>query len=109
MRTIFVKLLIKEECIEQFKEITLYNSQNSRKEPGNYCFDIAQSDENPCMFFLYELYESEASIEHHRTTEHYKKWRDTVADMMAEPRIAVRADLINTKQTGTVDGKSVAY
>ena len=80
MKALVVKLYIKEECIEQFKEISLYNSQNSRKEQGNLCFDLVQSIDTPTLFFLYELYDSDAAIEYHRTTEHYKKWRDTVAD-----------------------------
>ena len=109
MKALVVKLYIKEECIEQFKEISLYNSQNSRKEPGNYCFDLVQSVDSPTLFFLYELYESDESIEHHRTTEHYKNWRDAVADMMSQPREAIKAEVINEKKTGNLDGKSIAY
>jgi len=109
MKAIIVKLIIKEECIEQFKEITLYNSQNSRNEFGNRCFDLIQSVDTPTMFFLYEIYDSDEAIEHHRTTEHYKKWRDTVADMMAEPRVSAIANIVNEKQMLCIDGKSVAY
>ena len=90
MKSIVVKLIIKEECIEQFKEITFYNSENARKEPGNLRFDVIQAADNPNMFFLYEIYKSDDAIAYHRTTGHYLKWRDTVADMMESPREAIQ-------------------
>ena len=31
---------VKPECIEAFKEITAYNHNNTRKEPGNIRFDV---------------------------------------------------------------------
>ena len=90
MKSIIVKLYIKEECIEKFKEITFYNSENARKEPGNLRFDVNQSADAPNLFFLYEVYKSDEAIEEHRTTEHYQKWRDTVADMMEKPREGIQ-------------------
>lgn len=89
MKSIVVKICVKEEYIEKFKEITFYNSENSRKEPGNLRFDVIQSADTPALFFLYEIYKSDDAIAYHRTTEHYQKWRDTVADMMEKPREAV--------------------
>jgi autoinducer 2-degrading protein len=35
---------------------------------------------------LYEAYASEADARAHKQTGHYAAWRDTVTDMMAEPR-----------------------
>ena len=91
MKSLIVKLYIKEENLEDFKKISCYNSENSRKEPGCLRFDVLQNEENPCMFFLYEIYKGDDDIAHHRTTEHYQKWRDTVADMMSQPREVVKA------------------
>ena len=90
MKSIVVKIYVKEEYIEKFKEITFYNSENSRKEPGNLRFDVIQSTDSPALFFLYEIYKSDDAIAYHRSTEHYQKWRDTVADMMEKPREAVQ-------------------
>ena len=91
MKALVVKIYVKEECIEQFKEITFYNSVNSRKEPGVLRFDVIQAAETPNLFFLYEIYKSDEAVAHHKTTEHYFKWRDTVKDMMLpeKPREAV--------------------
>ena len=91
MKSLIVKIYVKEENIEPFKIISYYNSESSRGEPGCLRFDVLQSDDDPTLFYLYEVYKSDDDIAHHRTTEHYQKWRDTVEDMMARPREAVKA------------------
>ena len=93
MKAIIVKIYIKEECIEKFKEISFYNSENSRKEAGCLRFDVLQAADNPELFYLYEIYKSDEAIAYHRTTEHYNKWRETVADMMPadKPRESLQA------------------
>lgn len=92
MKAIVVKIFVKEECIEQFKEITCYNSENARKEPGCLRFDVIQANDPQNLFFLYEIYKSDEAIEYHRSAAHYLKWRDTVADMMLpeKPREGVQ-------------------
>ena len=49
---------VKPENVEDFKKISLYNHENSRKEPGNVRFDVLQSNDDPTYFTLYEVYES---------------------------------------------------
>jgi quinol monooxygenase YgiN len=39
---------------------------------------------------LIEVYRSPAAAAAHKGTAHYAKWRDEVADMMAEPRHGVK-------------------
>ena len=84
-----VSVHVKDDCIEQFKEITAYNHENTRKEAGNVRFDILWNREDPTRFTMYEVFADEAAVAFHKTTEHYKKWRETVAPYMAEPRSAV--------------------
>ena len=86
MKSIVVKIYVKEDCIDKFKEVTFYNSENARKEQGNLRFDVIQDTETSNLFFLYEIYKSDEAIAYHRTTEHYQKWADTVADLMEKPR-----------------------
>lgn len=74
---------VKPECVEDFIKITLYNHENSRKEPGNVRFDVLQSVDDPTYFTLYEVYKTETDAKAHKETEHYKKWRDTVEPFMA--------------------------
>ncbi|MCL2813539.1 MAG: antibiotic biosynthesis monooxygenase [Oscillospiraceae bacterium] len=87
MKSIIVKIQVKAECVEQFKEITFYNSENARKEPGNLRFDVIADGGDPGLFFLYEIYKSDEAIAYHRTTEHYKKWAEAIADMIESERV----------------------
>jgi autoinducer 2-degrading protein len=64
--------------------------QHSIKEKGNLRFDLLQLEADTTQFVLYEAYEDEASAAAHKETPHYKEWRETVADWMAEPRKGVR-------------------
>ena len=43
---------------------------------------------------IYEAYESEEAAKAHKNTDHYFKWRDAVADFMAEPRLGVKYNII---------------
>ena len=80
---------VKPENIEDFRAITLYNHENSRKEAGNVRFDVLQSREDPTKFTLYEVFVDEEAAAFHKTTEHYNRWRETVAPYMASPRKAL--------------------
>jgi autoinducer 2-degrading protein len=87
MKSIIVKIQVKAECVDEFKKITFYNSENARREPGNLRFDVIADDGNPSLFFLYEIYKSDEAIAYHRTTEHYKKWADAIAKMTDGERV----------------------
>lgn len=80
---------VKPECVDAFVEITKYNHENSRKEPGNVRFDVLHDNKDPNKFLLYEVYVDEAAAAAHKQTEHYNKWRETVAPMMATPRSSI--------------------
>jgi len=84
-----VSVHVKEEYVDAFREITAYNHENTRKEPGNVRFDVLQCRNDPTRFTLYEVFADEDAVAFHKTTAHYQRWRDTVADYMAEPRSAV--------------------
>jgi len=77
------------ECADAFAEITAYNHENSRKEPGNVRFDVLRDRRDPTQFILYEVYRDEEAAAAHKETEHYKKWRETVAPMMHTPRRSI--------------------
>jgi quinol monooxygenase YgiN len=85
-----VHIHIKPEYIDQFIAATLENARNSIQEPGIAQFDFIQQADDPTRFVLIEAYHSEDAPAKHRETAHYLKWRDTVPDMMAEPRTGIR-------------------
>jgi autoinducer 2-degrading protein len=86
-----VHIRVKPDAVEAFKAATLDNTRNSRLEPGVAQFALTQQQDDPTRFVIIEAFRDEAAIEAHRQTPHYLRWRDTVTDMMAEPRHAIRA------------------
>ena len=80
---------VKPENVEAFKKISIYNHDNSRKEPGNIRFDVLQSKDDPTKFTLYEVFADEEAAAAHKQTEHYLRWREEVAPYMASPRRAM--------------------
>jgi (4S)-4-hydroxy-5-phosphonooxypentane-2,3-dione isomerase len=90
MYVVSVSVLVRPEQIASFIEATLDNARHSRNEPGNVRFDVLQSEQEPERFLLYEAYRTPEDFTAHQQTEHYGRWRDAVADAMAEPRRGVR-------------------
>jgi len=85
-----VHVHVKHEFIKAFKEATIKNAHNSVQEPGIARFDVIQQVDDPARFILVEVYRTRADPARHKETVHYQKWRDTVAEMMAEPRSSVK-------------------
>ncbi len=81
-----ITVYVKPESVVAFREATLNNRAGSVLEPGIFRFDVLQSDEDETVFYLYEVYRDEAAAAAHKTTAHYKKWKETVEPMMAAPR-----------------------
>jgi len=81
---------VKPEEVEAFKAATVENARNSRKEPGIARFDVIQKQDDPARFVLVEVYRTPDDPTRHKETAHYQKWRDKVADMMAEPRTSIK-------------------
>ena len=75
---------------EDFVSATLENARNTRQEPANRRFDVLRCVEPANQFFLYEVYESADAFKAHQQTPHYLKWRDAVADWMAQKRQGVK-------------------
>jgi quinol monooxygenase YgiN len=77
---------VKPDKVDAFREAILENARASVREPGVARFDVVQETEDPTRFVLVEAYRSPEAVAAHKEAAHYKKWRDTVTDMMAEPR-----------------------
>ena len=90
MLVVLVHVHVKPECIEAFLQASTANARNSIREPGIARFDVIQQADDPTRFVLVEAYRTPEATALHKETAHYKTWRDTVADMMAEPRTSVK-------------------
>lgn len=90
MHIVHVHARIKPEFVEAFRQATMENARQSVQEPGIARFDVIQQTDDPTRFVLVEVYRTADDPARHKETAHYKRWRDTVADMLAEPRAGVR-------------------
>ena len=86
MQATLVHVHVKPENVQDFIEASLENARESMKEPGNVRFDVLQLNDDPTRFILYEAYSTPEDAIAHKGTPQYLKWRETVADWMAEPR-----------------------
>jgi len=90
MLIVHVHAHVKADCADAFCEATAENARHSLGEPGVGRFDVLQQQDDPSRFILVEVYRTPEAALQHKETAHYRKWRDAVAPMMAEPRTSVR-------------------
>jgi quinol monooxygenase YgiN len=86
MLIVHVHASVKPEFVADFLKATVENARSSVKEPGVARFDILQQQDDPTHFILVEVYRTPEATTQHKATDHYAKWRDVVAGMMAVPR-----------------------
>ena len=90
MFIVHVFVHVKDDQVEAFRAATLENARNSVLEPGIARFDVIQQQDEPARFLLVEVYRTGDDPAKHKETAHYQKWRDAVAEMMAEPRTSIK-------------------
>jgi quinol monooxygenase YgiN len=95
MLTVHVFVHVRAECGDAFKAATLANVRASRREPGVARFDLLQQQDDPTRFVLVEACRTAEAPARHKEAAHYETWRDTVADMMAEPRSSTKYENVS--------------
>jgi len=90
MVVVHVHVRVKPELVDAFIKATLENARDSHREPGVARFDVIRQQDDPARFVLVEVYRTAEDPGRHKETAHYRKWRDAVAEMMAEPRSSVK-------------------
>jgi len=83
-----VRIHVKPDKVDAFRETIRANHEGSVAEPGCLRFDVAQSRDDPTRFVLWEWYLDEAANAYHKTTPHYLAFRDAMGEMMAEDRVS---------------------
>lgn len=90
MLIVHVHVRVQAGLVDEFIRATLENARSSVLEPGIARFDVIQQSDDPTRFILVEVYRDAEASAKHKEAAHYLKWRDTVAEMMAEPRSSVK-------------------
>lgn len=100
MLIVHVYAHVKPGQVEAFRTATLENARSSIQEPGIARFDVIQQQDDPTRFVLVEVYRTSDDPSRHKETAHYQKWRDTVTDMMAEPRTSIKYTNVFPEEQG---------
>jgi len=90
MLVVHVQVRVQPDRIGDFLAATLANARASLTEPGVLRFDVLQDRDDPGHAVLVEVYRDDEAAAAHKLTPHYATWRDTVAEMMAQPRASAR-------------------
>jgi autoinducer 2-degrading protein len=100
MLIVHVFVHVKPDQVEPFIAATLENAHNSVQEPGVARFDVIRQKDDPTRFVLVEVYRTTEDPGRHKETAHYEKWRDAVADMMAESRTSIKYENVFPDEQG---------
>jgi len=100
MLIVVVEIHVQADAVPAFREATLANARASVQEPGIVRFDVIQRKDDPTRFVLIEAYRTPEAPAAHKQTQHYATWRDTVATMMASPRVSHQYDNLHPADAG---------
>ena len=90
MYVVSVTIHVKPDQLDDFIQATLDNARHTRQESGNIRFDVLQAEDDPARFLLYEVYQTKEDFAKHQQTAHYLRWKQGVAEAMAEPRQGIK-------------------
>ncbi|WP_417069817.1 putative quinol monooxygenase [Niveibacterium terrae] len=76
---------VKPDRVEDFVRSTMDNVMHSRREAGVVSFGFYKVKDSASSFLLFEQYRSAEDQVAHRETAHYKRWKESVADLLACP------------------------
>ena len=88
MYVVIVDFAIKPEHAAAFAKAVSENARTStEKEPACRQFDVCVSPDDPCSFFLYEVYNDRAGFEAHLASAHYKSFDQLVQPWVADKKV----------------------
>jgi len=90
MLVVHVHVRVVPGRVDDFLAATLVNARASLGEPGVLRFDVIKDQADPEHVVLTEVYRDDDASAAHKLTPHYAVWRDSVAEMMAEPRASAK-------------------
>lgn len=88
MITIVANFKVKQECIEQFKQLARICVRNTRKERGNLSYKIFQGRCTPNEFTFIEEWLNDVAIEAHNKMPHFISFIEQITPLCeCEPKI----------------------
>jgi quinol monooxygenase YgiN len=88
MYVVIVDFAIRLEHAAAFAKAVSENARAStEREPACRQFDVCVSPDDPCSFFLYEVYNDRAGFEAHLASAHYKSFDQLVQPWVADKKV----------------------
>jgi quinol monooxygenase YgiN len=81
---VLARIKARQDSAEVVKRELLKMVEPTRKEAGCIEYQLHQDNEDPLVFVFYEAWESAASLERHKDTDHYKHYASTVSGLIEE-------------------------
>ena len=94
---VFASFYPKEDKVQEVEAILKGMVANTRTEPGCRTYNLHRSDDGGTSFHIYEVYDSQADVEHHRSMDYYKEYRATIPDMLGKPIEVKILDAVDVK------------
>ena len=94
MIVIHVDYRVKPECVEEFRDRLARHAKNSVAEPGCLTFDVAQADDEPTRFFIWEIYTDDEAVKFHGEQASIAEFR-RVAEPMSTASEVTMAKLVS--------------
>lgn len=90
MFVVTVTFVLKSEHVEQFRPAMIENARASLEtEPGCRRFDVCRDPNDPCITFLYEIYDDADAFEAHKATRHFQAFDALVAPWLVSKEVKV--------------------
>ena len=80
--TVVAKLVAKKDSVECVKRELLKLIAPTREEHGCVEYRLHQDNDDPAVFIFYENWESEASLEQHLSSDHFKGYVSAIEGMI---------------------------
>ncbi len=85
--TVVARVVAKQGCAESLKGELLKLIAPTRKENGCLEYTLHQDNDDPAVFMFYETWESQACLEAHMQTEHFRSYVAAVDAVLAEKSV----------------------
>ena len=84
MIKILAKIIVKDDCIEEFQKTAAQLVEKSRAEEGNVSYALNQNIKRPCEHVFMEVWKDEEAINKHNASEHFTGIFPKLAQMAKE-------------------------
>jgi autoinducer 2-degrading protein len=108
MLAIWVKVRVKPDARDRFLKVIEVDALGSeRDEPGFLRFNVLNDQQDPNVYYFYEVYRDEAALEAHRAAPHFAVWR-AAADTLDGPAEATRVQPVFPAAASYWEGKAAS-